>query len=58
MGKIADMVILDANPYEVEQSKLKDIQIEQLYLGGKPYRKQEKSVLGLLLSGMMSKKRC
>lgn len=58
VGKIADMVILDANPYEVEQSKLKDIQIEQLYLGGKPYRKQEKSVLGLLLSGMMSKKRC
>lgn len=57
-GKIADMVILSDNPYDVDKCKLKDIKVEQLYLGGKPYEKQKKSIASLILSGMMSKKVC
>ena len=58
VGKIADMVILSENPYTIDKSKLRDIKVEQLYLKGKPYEKQSKSVAGLMLSGMMSGRKC
>lgn len=57
-GKIADMVLLSDSPYEVDKNQLKNIKVEQLYLGGKPYEKQKKSIIGHMLSGMMSKKIC
>lgn len=56
-GKIADMVILSESPYAVDKSKLKDIQVEQLYLGGKPYGKQKKNIVSLMLSGMLSRRK-
>ncbi len=56
-GKIADMVILSDNPYEIDKTKLLEIKPEQLYLQGKPYKKQSKSVLALVLSGMCSKRK-
>ncbi len=57
-GKIADMVILSRSPYDIAKEELRSIQVEQLFLGGKPYRKQSKSVPGLILSGMLSKRKC
>ncbi|MDD6191946.1 MAG: amidohydrolase [Lachnospiraceae bacterium] len=57
-GKIADMVILSESPYEVEKKDLRRIQVEQLFLQGKPYEHQKKSVPGLVLSGMVSKRKC
>ena len=32
VGKIADMVILSANPYAIDKSAIKDLQVEKLYL--------------------------
>ena len=36
-GKVADMVILSDNPYEVDPEKLKDIKVEELILSVMPY---------------------
>ena len=44
-GKVADMVILSANPYEIPASEIKDLKVEQLLLAGKPYRSARESVL-------------
>ena len=52
-GKIADMVILSANPYETEE--LKSIKVEQLLLAGKPYQSAQEGVLGAVLRGLCSK---
>ena len=52
-GKIADMVILSANPYETEE--LKSIKIEQLLLQGKPYQSAQEGVFGAVLRGLCSK---
>ena len=37
-GKVADMVVLDRSPLAVDRSKLREIQVRQLLLAGKPYR--------------------
>lgn len=34
-GKLADFIVLDTDPFAVEPEKLKDILVEQTYLGGK-----------------------
>ncbi|MCC5911067.1 MAG: amidohydrolase [Clostridiaceae bacterium] len=34
-GKLADMVVVDHNPFEVQPEYLKDIKVEQVILGGK-----------------------
>ena len=36
-GKIADMIILSANPYEIPAEEIKDLKVEQLILKGEPY---------------------
>ena len=54
VGKIADMVILSENPYNMPKEKLKDLKVEKLILGGEEYRKQARSVLGTVISGMFS----
>ena len=46
-GKIADLVVLNRNPLEMEPENLRDLSVEQLYLSGKPYRP------GMGLPGMM-----
>lgn len=58
IGKIADMVILSKNPYEVEKEEIRNIKVEKLFLQGKPYKKQSKSVPGIVVSGMLSNKKC
>ena len=54
VGKIADMVILSANPYTVTKDKIKEIKVEQLYLSGKPYKSCKGSMLKAVLRGMTS----
>ena len=57
-GKVADMCILSANPYTVERGAIRDIRVEQVILGGKPYRDQPKGVVGTMLRGVLGKKNC
>jgi len=35
VGKWADFIVLDKDPYKVEPSALKDIQVEQVFVAGK-----------------------
>jgi predicted amidohydrolase YtcJ len=37
-GKIADMVVTNRNPLEMKPTDLRDLEVEQLYLSGKPYK--------------------
>ena len=53
-GKIADMVILSANPYEVPQEEIKDLKVESLILRGKPYESAREGVLKAALRGIFS----
>ena len=54
-GKIADMVILSDNPYEIPSEQLKDITVEKLILSGMDYKLQSGSALGTVIKGMFSK---
>lgn len=56
-GKIADMVILSKNPYDVPVTKLNSLRVEQLMLAGVPYKKQSVSVAALLLKGLLSSRK-
>ena len=55
VGKIADMVVLSGNPYEVDKSELKNLKVEQLYLGGEKYKSCKDRVAGTVLRGLTSK---
>lgn len=55
VGKIADMVVLSGNPYEVDKSELKNLKVEQLYLGGEKYKSCKETVAGSVLRGLTSK---
>lgn len=57
VGKLADMVILSKNPYDVDKTELKDIQIEQLLLQGKPYQKISRGPISHILHGMLNSKK-
>ncbi len=57
VGKVADMVVLSENPYEVDRNRLKDIQVERLYLKGEQYRKVKQGGIGLIVRGMVLKGR-
>ena len=52
------MVILSRNPYTVARDALKDIQVEQTILSGKPYTDQPKGVIPTMLRGVLGKKNC
>ena len=56
-GKIADMVILSANPYDVPNEDIKKIKVEQLILAGQPYRSAKESVMKAVGRGLFSKNR-
>lgn len=56
-GKIADMVILSANPYEIPAEEIKGLKVEQLILGGKPYESAKEGVLKAVFRGLGSKNR-
>ena len=57
-GKIADMVILSGNPYEMEKEHLDQLQAERLLLGGKPYKKVSQNPAAQLIKGMLRKEGC
>ena len=54
-GKIADMVILSANPYEIPAEEIINLKVEQLILGGKPYESAREGVLKAVFRGLVSK---
>jgi predicted amidohydrolase YtcJ len=56
-GKVADMVILSGNPYEVDAEKLKNIQVEELILSGKPYESAVTPLGKCIWRGLFSKNR-
>lgn len=51
-GKLADMVILSGNPYEMDKTELKNLKVEQLILGGHKYRSCKRSVAKTVLQGL------
>lgn len=56
VGKIADMIILDRNPYETESDKLKDIKVLKTYFGGKEFVKENKNMIKVILKGIINRK--
>ena len=56
-GKVADMVILSANPYEIPVEEIKNLKVETLLLAGQPYRSAKEGVLKAACRGMFSKNR-
>lgn len=56
-GKVADMVVLSADPYTIESEKLSDIKVEQLILSGKPYESAVSSLGKCILRGLFSQNR-
>ena len=56
-GKIADMVILSANPYEIPSEAIKELRVESLILSGEPYRSASGSVLKAVFRSISSKNR-
>lgn len=58
VGKIADMVILSANPYDISTKDLGTIRVEQLLLQGKLYRPQSQGILSAVIGGMFGKGSC
>ncbi|MBR2590217.1 MAG: amidohydrolase family protein [Clostridia bacterium] len=54
-GKIADMVILSENPYQVPVKQLNRLKVEQLYLQGQKYRSDTKGAIAHIVSGMKRK---
>ncbi len=54
VGKVADMVILSDNPYTVPSESIKDIKVEELILGGRPYESARTSLLNCIWKGITS----
>ena len=52
MGKSCDLVILDGNPYEIPVEELKNLNVAELYLKGKPYQKSRTGSMATMLRGM------
>lgn len=52
-GKIADMVILSADPYAVPKDELINLKVEQLILGGEAYKPQSQSVMSVIATGIL-----
>lgn len=53
-GKIADMVILSDNPYEIPKEQLSALKVEQLILAGQSYQTAKCPVARAILNGMTS----
>ena len=56
-GKIADMVILSDDPYEMPKEDLCSLKVEKLILGGVGYKPQSGGVTGTVIKGMLSNKK-
>ena len=55
-GKIADMAVLSANPYETEKEKLKDLKVERLILGGNPYQSCRQNIGRAVVRGLFNRR--
>ena len=55
VGKIADMLILSGNPYQIAVTKLDTLKVEQLLLRGEPYKKISQNPIGQVLKGLVRK---
>ena len=55
-GKIADMIVLNRNPLELEAKDLLKLKVEKLYLSGVEYRKGRK-ITNLIVSSIKNRKR-
>ena len=53
VGKVADMVILSENPYEMQVSELGKLKVESLLLGGVPYAGQRQGFISAVLKGII-----
>lgn len=56
-GKIADMVILSENPYNMAKETLCDLKVEELLLQGKPYEKLKQNPFVQILKGSRKNKK-
>ncbi|SHJ25074.1 amidohydrolase [Pseudobutyrivibrio xylanivorans] len=52
MGKSCDLAVLDKNPYEIPVDELKTINVSELYLKGKPYKRSRTGSMATMLRGM------
>ena len=51
-GKIADMVILSADPYAVPNDEIINLKVEKLILSGEEYKPQSQSVMSVITKGI------
>lgn len=58
VGKVADMVILSHNPYDLEPSQMNDMKVERLMLKGAPYKPQSQSFASAILMGLIGTGYC
>lgn len=54
-GKIADMVILNQNPLELDPSDLRSLKVEKLFLHGEEY-KSGMGIMGMLWNSFRGRK--
>ncbi|SDB33136.1 hypothetical protein SAMN02910298_01598 [Pseudobutyrivibrio sp. YE44] len=52
MGKSCDLAVLDKNPYEIPVTELNTINVAELYLKGKPYKRSRTGSMATMLRGM------
>ncbi|MBR1757317.1 MAG: amidohydrolase family protein [Lachnospiraceae bacterium] len=54
-GKVADMVILSKNPYEVNTKEIGSLKVEKLILSGREYESCKENVIKAVIRGLISK---
>lgn len=54
-GKIADMVVLSANPYAISKEEIKNLKVEKLYLAGEEYKSCKENIAKAMTRGLNSK---
>lgn len=52
IGKIADMVILSENPYEIEKDRIGEIKVERTILQGRSYRSCKENIFRHMIKGI------
>ena len=57
VGKMADMVILSANPYDLKAKDLKQLKVEKLILSGEEYKPQNQSLASIIWKGLTNKQK-